>query len=149
MAVWVSVTFVWAFMVIPGGWWASSLAAEDRQQFVQSGLHPSEVADVAPMDRIGVMAEVVIGELLQPFQFGVDGGGVGEVGVEGCLLGVHRGLRDVIDDATMNALFDQEAKLNHAITQGIVGYLNYAIGLPSVLSTQELVKCQLYDLIRL
>jgi hypothetical protein len=26
-------------------------------------------------------------------------------------LGVHRGLRDLIDDATMNALFDQEAKL--------------------------------------
>ena len=30
----------------------------------------------------------------------------GEVGVKGGLLGVHRGLRDVIDDATMNALFD-------------------------------------------
>lgn len=55
----------------------------------------------------------------------------------------------MIDDATMNALFDQEAKLNRAITLGIVGSLNYAIGLPSVLSTQELVKCQLYDLIRL
>jgi hypothetical protein len=27
------------------------------------------------------------------------------------LLGVHRGLRDVIDDTPMNALFDQEAKL--------------------------------------
>jgi hypothetical protein len=31
--------------------------------------------------------------------------------VEGGLLGVHRWLRDVIDDASMNALFDQEAKL--------------------------------------
>jgi hypothetical protein len=41
----------------------------------------------------------------------VDGGGAGEVGVEGSLLGVHRGLRDVIDDEHMNALFDQEAKL--------------------------------------
>jgi hypothetical protein len=30
---------------------------------------------------------------------------------QGGWLGVHRGLRDVIDDATMNALFDQEAKL--------------------------------------
>ena len=39
-----------------------------------------------------------------------DGAGAGEVGVEGGLLGVHRWLRDVIDDATMNALFDQEAK---------------------------------------
>ena len=65
---------------------------------------------MAPMDRIGVMAEVVIGELLQPYQFGVDGGGVGEVGVEGGWLGIHRGLRDVIDDRVMNALFDQEAK---------------------------------------
>jgi hypothetical protein len=34
-----------------------------------------------------------------------------EVCIEGGLLGVHRGLRDVIDDATMNAPFDQEAKL--------------------------------------
>jgi hypothetical protein len=49
--------------------------------------------------------------LLQPFQLGADGGGAGEVGVEGSLLGVHRGIRDVIDDTTMNALFDQEAKL--------------------------------------
>ena len=37
-------------------------------------------------------------------------GGVGEVGVEGGWLGVHRWFRDVIDDATMNALLDQEAK---------------------------------------
>lgn len=98
-------------MSVSGGWSASSLiAAEDRQQLVQPGLHPPEVADVAPMDGIGVMAEVVIGELLQPLQLGVDGGGAGEVGVEGGLLGVHRGLRDVIDDKHMNALFDQEAK---------------------------------------
>jgi hypothetical protein len=48
---------------------------------------------------------------LQPFQLGVNGGGAGEVGVEGGWLGVHRGLRDVIDDATMNALFYREAKL--------------------------------------
>ena len=104
---------------------------------------------MTPMDGIGVVTEVVVGELLQPLQLGVDGGGASEVGVEGSWLGVHRGLQVVIDDATMNALFDQEAKLNRAITLGIVGSLNYAIGLPSVLSTQELVKCQLYDLIRL
>ena len=30
------------------------------------------------------------------------------------LLGIYRGLRDVIDDATMNALFDQEAKTQQA-----------------------------------
>ncbi len=104
---------------------------------------------MSPMDGIGVVTEVVVGELLQPFQLGVDGGSAGKVGVEGGWFGAHRGLRGVIDDATIQALFDQEAKLNRAITQGIVGYLNYAIGLPSVLSTQELVKCQLYDLIRL
>ena len=57
------------------------------------------------------MAEVASGELLQPFRFGADGGGAGEVGVEGGWLGVHRGLRDVIDDPTMNALFYREAKL--------------------------------------
>lgn len=66
---------------------------------------------MASMDGIGVMAKMIVGELLQPFQLGVDGGGAGKIGVEGALLGVHRWLRDVIDDATMNALFDQEAKL--------------------------------------
>jgi hypothetical protein len=95
-------------MIISDGWWASSLTvtAEDCQQLVQARLHPPEIADVSPIDRIGVVTEMVIGELLQTFQFGVDRGSAGEVGVEGGLLGVHRGLRDVIDDATMNALFD-------------------------------------------
>jgi hypothetical protein len=94
------------------GWRASSLvAAEYRQQLIQPSLRPPEVADVAPMDGIGVVTEMIVGELLQPFQFGVDGGGAGEVGVEGGWLGVHRGLRGVIDDKHMNALFDQEAKL--------------------------------------
>ena len=66
---------------------------------------------MAPVDGIGVVIEMVVGKLLQPFQFGVDGSGAGEVGVEGGLLGVHRGLRDVIDDMDMNALFHREAKL--------------------------------------
>ena len=105
-------SLVLAVMIISGSWWTSSLivAIEDRQQFIQPGLRPPEVADVTPMDGIGVMAEVIVGELLQPFQLGVDGGGVGKIGVEGGWLGVHRGLRDVSDDTTMNALFDQEAK---------------------------------------
>lgn len=30
-----------------------------------------KVADVAPMDCIGVVTEMIVGELLQPFQFGV------------------------------------------------------------------------------
>ena len=66
---------------------------------------------MAPVYGIGVVTEVVVGELLQPGQLGMDGGGVGEVGVEGGWLGVHRGPCDVIDDTPMNALFDQEAKL--------------------------------------
>jgi len=41
----------------------------------------------------------------------VDGGYTGEVGVEGGLLGVHRGLRVLIDETLMNTLCDQEAKL--------------------------------------
>jgi hypothetical protein len=113
-------------MIISDGWWASSLtvAAEDRQQRVQPGLHPPEIADVAPVDGIGVVTEVVVGELLQPFQPGVDRGSAGELGVEGGLLGAHRGLRDVIDDATMNALFNQEAKLFVRIAYQLVGYYN-------------------------
>lgn len=69
------------------------------------------MAYAAPMNDIGVMAEVVVGELLQPFQLGVEGSAAGEAGVEGGCLGVHRGLSEVIDDMHMNALFDQEAKL--------------------------------------
>lgn len=70
--------------MISCGWWASSLvAAEDRQQFVQPGFHLPEVADVAPMDGVGVVTEVVVGELLQSFQLGVDGGEAFEVGVDG------------------------------------------------------------------
>ncbi len=63
------------------------------------------------MDGVWIVTDVVVGKLPQPFQFGVDGGGTGEVGVEGSWLGAHRWLRDVIDDATMNALFNLEAKL--------------------------------------
>ena len=57
-------------MVISGSWLMSSLtgAAEDREQLVQSGRHPPEIADVAPMDGIRVVTKVVVGELLQPSQ---------------------------------------------------------------------------------
>ena len=54
---------------------------------------------------------MVVGDLAQPFQFGVDGDSAGEVGVEGGWLGVHRGLCGVIDDRVMNALFESKAKL--------------------------------------
>ncbi len=40
-----------------------------------------------------------------------DSGSAGKVRVQGGWLGVHRGLWAEIDDTTMNALFDQEAKL--------------------------------------
>ena len=50
------------------------------------------------------------------FWGGVDSDGAGEVGIEGCWLGVHLGLLVVIDDEHMNALFDQEAKLNSMIS---------------------------------
>ncbi|WP_313952933.1 hypothetical protein [Accumulibacter sp.] len=40
----------------------------------------------------------------------VGGGGAGEVGINGGLLGIQRGFREVMDDATMNALFDYETK---------------------------------------
>ena len=40
-----------------------------------------------------------------------DSGSAGKVRVQGGWLGVHRGLWAGIDDTTMNALFDQEAKL--------------------------------------
>ena len=67
---------------------------------------------MAPMNCIGVVTEVVVGMLLQSFDLAADGGVALQVCVEGSLLGVHRGLRDVIDDKHMNALFNLEAKLN-------------------------------------
>ena len=77
----------------------------------QSGDAIITAGGVTFRDGIKGVIKMVVGELLQPFQFGVDRCGAGEVGVEGGLLGVHRGLRGVIDDEVMNALFDQEAKL--------------------------------------
>lgn len=41
----------------------------------------------------------------------------GKVGVKGGLLCFHRGLRDVTDDTTMNALFNQETNINFTETQ--------------------------------
>ena len=75
--------------------WPPSLgvAVEDRQQIIQSLIHPLEVTDVAPVDGLRVVAEVIVGQLLQPGQLGVDGCGAGEVGVDGCGLGGHGGLR--------------------------------------------------------
>ena len=68
-------------------------AAEDRQQLIERGFHPAEVANLAPVDSVRIVAEVVVGQLLPPRQFGVDGGAAGEVVIEGSLLDVQRGLR--------------------------------------------------------
>lgn len=77
------------------------------------------------MDGIVVVTEVVVGKLLQPFRFFADGGGAGEVGVEGGWLGVHRGLRDVIDDTTMNALLHREAKRNLIVMSFKIGWCHF------------------------
>ena len=68
----------------------------------------------------------------------------GEVGVEGGLLGVHRGLRDVIDDTTMNALFDQEAKLNPMNFRHPEMHLASNTGSLAI----NLINCALCDLVR-
>ena len=90
------------------------------------------------------MTEVVIGKLLQPFQFGVDSGSAGEVGVEGGWLGVHRGLHGVIDDTTMNTLFDQKAKLN------LTSFRCAAMRIASMAGGNviKLINCVLCDLVR-
>jgi hypothetical protein len=87
-------------------------AAEDRQQVIQRLIHPSKVTDVAPVDGVRVVAEVVVGQLLHPGQLDVDGGGAGEIAIEGSRLDVHRGAPWFVDDATIHALNDQEAKLS-------------------------------------
>jgi len=48
------------------------LSVEDGEQVFQSLLQPAKVADVSPVDGFGVLAEVVVGQLLQPRQLGVD-----------------------------------------------------------------------------
>jgi len=77
----------------------------------QSGDAIITAGGVTFRDGIKGVIKMVVGKLLQPLQFGVDRCGAGDVGVEGGLLGVYRGLCDVIDDETMNALFYREAKL--------------------------------------
>ena len=57
------------------------------------------------------MTAMVVSALLQPCQFGVDGARAGAIGVEGSLLGVHRGLYAVVDDTTLHALCTQKAPL--------------------------------------
>ena len=67
--------------------------AEDCQQSVQPRFHSPQITDVAPMDGIGVMAEVVVGDLLQPFQLGADGGDALQLrGKGGKLLPLETGL---------------------------------------------------------
>ena len=71
---WVGVSFCRVIMVIA----SRMFAAEDRQQLIERGIHLTQVANVAPVDGIRIVAEVLIGQLLQPCQFGVDGCGAGK-----------------------------------------------------------------------
>jgi hypothetical protein len=57
------------------------------------------------------VTELVAGKSPQPVQFGKDGDGVGEVGLEGSGLGASCEIRVVIDYFSTNAQFGQEAKL--------------------------------------
>ena len=89
---------------------------------------------MAPVDGVRVVAEVVVGQLLQPFQFGVNGGSALWVGVGGSGLGVHRGAPWLVDDATIHALDDQEAKKKMMPTASN----------PRLLPS-NLINCNLYD----
>lgn len=66
-------------------------SAADVRRGRERLIHPPEVTDVAPVDGVRVVAEVVVGQLLQPGQLDVDGGSACEIGVDGSGLDVHRG----------------------------------------------------------
>ena len=66
------------------------------------------VADVAPVDSVGVVAEVAVDQLLQPRQLGVDLRSARDVGSARAVV-AHRGLR-LDRDAVIHALFRPEAK---------------------------------------
>jgi len=81
---------------------------DPSEQFVERLLHAPQVADVAPVDGVGVVAEVVVGQLPPPRRLGVDLRGARGVG--GARVGLaHRGLR-VDRDAVIQALTSPEAK---------------------------------------
>ena len=69
------------------------LAAEDRQQVIQRLIHPPEVTDVAPVDGVRGVAEVIVGQLPQGLDLVEDHRQALEIGVEGGGLGGHGGLR--------------------------------------------------------
>lgn len=48
------------------------LAVEDGEQLVEGLRHPPQVTSMASVVGVRVMAEVIIGQLLQPCQLGVD-----------------------------------------------------------------------------
>lgn len=76
------------------------LSVENSEQLIQSLLYPAKVAHMAPLNGVWVVAEVVVGQLLQSFDLLADEGVAADVGVEGssgggcCLGGSHRDLRD-------------------------------------------------------
>ena len=84
------------------------------------------------------MAEVVVGQLLQPGQLDPDGSGAGEIDVGGSGLGVHRVAPWLVDDITIHALNDQEAKKKIMPTASFPR-----------LEPFNLINCNLYDSNRL
>ncbi len=65
---------------------------------------------MASVEGVRVVAEVVVCQLLQSGQLDVNGGSAGEIDIDRCGLDVHRGAPWLMDDATIHALNDQEAK---------------------------------------
>ena len=109
-----------------------NLAVEDRQQVIQRLIYPPDVIDVASLDGVRVMAKVLVGQLPQPGQLEVDGGGAGEIGVDGVGLGVHRGVPWWVDDTSIHAPNDQEAKKKMMLTAlgrrlGLSNQINYHV----------------------
>jgi hypothetical protein len=69
------------------------LAVKNRQQIIQRLIHSPKVTDVAPMDGVRIVAEMVVGQLLQGLDFVECHRQALEVSVEGCGLGGLGGLQ--------------------------------------------------------
>ncbi|WP_287743920.1 hypothetical protein [Diaphorobacter sp.] len=84
-----------------------SLSAENRLLLIQS-FSPAAVIDVTPSGWPLGRGQSGVGQLLRPDHLDVDGGGAGGMGGG---LDVHRRVPWLVDDATIHAQNDQQAKL--------------------------------------
>ncbi|NMQ28492.1 hypothetical protein E4Q23_12455 [Candidatus Accumulibacter phosphatis] len=57
---------------------------------VQPGIHSPKITNVTPANGVRIVADVVVGQLPQPVQTGVDAGRPSPVGFEGARWSVHR-----------------------------------------------------------